>query len=361
MKIAVISSYAWIKDHNNYGALLQYYALQTYLHRRGHEVYWIRYVLKGNIKSTIKNRLRQIKNPSHWLREFLCHRSFMSFVDRYLTLSAEEYSSEDVLEFQCPLADFYITGSDQVWGGTLKANYLTFVKDNTRKIAYAASFGKDSISEEQLTTIEPWIKDFRSISVRESTGVDICRSIGVDAIHLLDPTLLLQSHEYPTIDRRRVRLGKYYFSYFLNAKSAEAIRLSEIIDFTALQQAQYKVAAIQGTESFIPPTNLVTPSPKLWMTYYRESEGVITNTFHGTVFAIIYHRPFAVILQRGESGKQNGRILSLLDMFHLMDRIWDDTTDLCTLMNKPINWNLVENERLKWVEKTDLFFSNIGL
>lgn len=259
------------------------------------------------------------------------------------------------------MADYYITGSDQVWGGTLKPNYLTFVKDDMKKIAYAASFGKDNIPDEQLKTVGPWVKSFRAISVREMTGVDICKHIGVDAIHLLDPTLLLQSEEYPTIERREIKLGKYYFSYFLNAKSAEAIRLTKILEFTRQQHAQYKVAAIQGTEAFIPMRNLVTPSPEFWLTYYRESEGVITNTFHGTVFAIIYHRPFAVILQRGESGKQNGRILSLLDMFHLTDRIWDDTSDLSTIMNQPINWDLIESERLKWVEKTDSFFSNIGL
>ena len=200
MEIAVISSYACIHTSNNYGALLQYYALQQYLKSRGHDVYWIRSIIP---QSNLRIILRHIKNYRDLglIRKYYrCRSSFRDFVEQHLNVTPKIYIGNIDLSNQVPEADFYITGSDQVWGGELKENYLLFVRESCKKIAYAASFGRDKISQAQIEVITPWIKDIPNVSVRESTGVGICKEMGVDAVHLLDPTLLIDAQLYPVTE-----------------------------------------------------------------------------------------------------------------------------------------------------------------
>lgn len=111
------------------------------------------------------------------IQEKIQLRSFLDFADRYLALSDKIYVGEAAINSDPPAADYYITGSDQVWAGTLPANFLTFVGDDTRKIAYAVSFGRDELQVEHANTIRPWIGKFDKISVREnrvSTFVITC-------------------------------------------------------------------------------------------------------------------------------------------------------------------------------------------
>jgi len=358
MKIAVISSYAWINIANNYGALLQYFALQKYLENRGHNVYWIRTVIPKGIREKIRSLIPR-RNIRLWYMNRKCHKSFMAFTREYLGLSESVYSGFDEINQNPPEADYYITGSDQVWGGTLKENYLLFVRDNSKKIAYAASFGKSQISNEQKAIVEPWIKEFRAVSVREDSGVDICKSMGIESQQLLDPTLLIPASEYPAESSKDNVY--YYFCYFLNISSSTDVRLKSIESFIDKNNSRLKIAAVQGAEHFIPSKYYVSPSPTDWLMYYKNAKGIITNTFHGTVFAIIFHRPFAVILQNGSSSKQNGRLFSLLKMFHLEDRIWGAEKNLDELLKSPIDWEYVEVIKREWISKTDKYFNCLGL
>lgn len=101
-------------------------------------------------------------------------------------------------------ADFYITGSDQVWGGILKPNFLCFVSDRKQKIAFAASFGRKELSENQEEKgVSNWLKSFGNISVREKEGVEICKSLGIDAVQILDPTFLLSKYDYLQFHKKR--------------------------------------------------------------------------------------------------------------------------------------------------------------
>lgn len=359
MKIGVISSYACVRSANNYGALLQYFALQCYLLRRGHEPYWIKSVLPQSSLRLFARHMKNYRSLRLVGAFYKCHKTFEDFQRRYLLVTHREYQGNADLSKDCPLADFYITGSDQVWGADLKENYLCFVTDCKQKIAYAASFGRDQIDSIQMATITPWIRDFAHVSVREASGVDICRSMGVNALHLLDPTLLIDADAYP--GEKFSGMKNLLTCYFLNVTDIRLIRLDEIRKYAADEGLKPLIMSCQYSERFFNKSELEMPSPEKFLQNYRDAKCVVTNTFHGTVFAIIFRKQFATILQSGASSKQNTRMLSLLEMFGLEERIWVGDSKLADIMVKPINWSDVELRLEAYQRNTDQFFLNIGL
>ena len=338
-KICVISSYAYIAENINYGALLQYYALQKVLEKEGFDVYWLRYRFPPS-KKTLKDRFRFLK---HWTKNrkfYHTQKRIMDFVDTNLKLSPKIYFSDTELEEHLPEADIYLTGSDQVWGGTLKANYLCFVPERSKKISYAASFGKGSISEEQKEIIKPWLKRFQGITVREKTGISICADMGITAKQVLDPTLLLMKEDYPTIQTEDK--NKYTFCYFLNVKDRNDVPIDAIKQYCVQQNmALHITGGVAGVNHIVPGEEQLFLNIDEWLTRYKNAECIITNTFHGTVFAIIFRKPFLVLLQTGESAAQNERLYSLLEQFGLLGRIMHRNEAIDMQMNCPIDWEKV--------------------
>lgn len=361
MEVAVISSYSWIIRANNYGALLQYYALQQYLQKRGHHVYWIRCLSGGreigfSLKSYIKSFLR--RDICSYQDTIKCHQSFMEFVNRYLNLSESQYSDNQDLSKNPPKADIYITGSDQVWGGILQENYLRFVDDNSKKVSYAASFGSADKPKEQLEIIKSWIRDFRAVSVREASGVEICKTMGIEATLLIDPSLLLNNSEYPT---KEVETTDFVFCYFLNVKGLESIRWDELLCFAKSKHCQLKVCAVQGSERFFPKNYLVAPSPEEWLGYYKKAKYVVTNSFHGTAFSIIFRKQFGVVLQQGNNSNQNTRMENILSMFNLQNRIVSPDCNLEDIMMNDINWQETSDLLAHQRERSYFFFEKVNL
>ncbi len=358
-KIAVISSYAFIVKNANYGAILQYYALQKHLKKRGHDAFWIRFIIsKDNLKKRIKDYIK--KSISKYEKENAKRRKlFLKFADTYLNLSPQKYYGNTEIQNNPPIADFYITGSDQVWAGTLPANFLTFVKDDTKKISYAASFGGDTLSDYNLKTIKPWLKSFNSISVRESSGINICKQLDIDnAIQVVDPTMLLKKEEYP---KKTPKEKLFTFGYLINLKNQSSFTWDKIYDYTHSCNNKLIISTAQGSESFVPDEHLVYPTIEEWLGYYNAASSIITNTFHGTVFAIIFQKPFVVILQKGGSESQNCRFHSLLKLFELENRIWDMETPLENTMNQPINWNKISHKIEHLINQSDTYFSSSNL
>lgn len=359
MKIGVISSYACVRTANNYGALLQYYALQEYLKDRGHDVFWIRSILLQSRFHIFLRHLKNYKNLRLIYGFYRCHKSFIDFQKKFLKVTSREYKGNDDLLVDCPPADFYITGSDQVWGATLKENYLRFVKDSSRKIAYAASFGRDYLEESHANIVMPWISEFKAVSVREISGVHICEKfLGRRAVHLLDPTLLIDASHYPTSNS--CNNESLLYCYFLNVTNTNGIRIEEIRNLAKNLGISLKIASCQYSEIFFKREELVMPTPEQWLQNYRDAKYIVTNTFHGTVFAIIFRKPFVTILQTGDSSSQNGRMISLLSMLGLKERILTDLP-LEETISKPIDWKRVEKDLSQYREKTDNFFNTLGI
>lgn len=360
-KAAIISSYAYIRGHNNYGSIFQYYALQQYLKKFDVDSCWIRYMFpvwsmyKDLIKKTVNSLLYgfRLKNIWNHMKTQIAFRKFM--YDK-CNLSERKYDSIDKLKQNPPEADVYITGSDQVWGGWLEANYLTFVPNGKKKIAYAASFGKRQLTEEHLFHVQAWVQGFDAVSVREMSGVDICHSMGVKAQCLLDPTLLIDEVDYLPVGVERLEKGRYVFCYFINERNFDNFRLEDIIAYSKRQNAILKITGIEGPEMIIPLRYLYQYSPEAWLNHYKYAECIFTNTFHGIVFCIISQKQFCVLLQKGVAAKQNERIYSILKLFELEDRILDSNKSIENIIAKPINWDNIEKIKEKWRLKTDAFF-----
>jgi hypothetical protein len=357
MKIAIISSYSWIKRENNYGALLQYYALQQYLEGLDHEVFWIRYNPKfkmsnkrsrlRNMLSALKRKVLAVTKSSTTRKIHDCHASFGNFLKDHVNLSEKEYPSFEALRQSPPKADLYITGSDQVWLGLEKANYLEFVEDNTKKISYGASFGKNRLTENEKETIGGYLKKFNKISIRETVGLDICRDLGrEDALQVIDPTMLLDKSEYLKLDPHPQKdQKKYIVCYFLNVFHPSRVYFENIKEYAAGASFELKIIPVQGPEYLFPEKYIAMPGPARWLSTIHGAEGVITNSFHGTVFAIIMRRPFLVVLQSGSTSVQNCRFLSLLERLGLDNRIYDPGKDMQQQMEAAINWGKVEKEQ----------------
>lgn len=361
LNAGVISSYAYIRGHNNYGSLLQYYALQQYLKKFNIEAYWIRYMFPARemyltlLKKFIRSILH-ITSIRNLFNHMITQWRFRNFIHTHCNLSYRKYNSIEKLKKNIPIADIYITGSDQVWGGCLEPNYLTFAPIGKKKIAYAVSFGKKEISLEHREHITSWVKTFNAVSVRECSGIEICNKMGVNATHVLDPTLLIDDDEYLPSNIKRIEKKKYIFCYFINEKSPNNLRIDDIISFSKVKSIKLKITGIEGPETIIPGKYIYQYSPSGWLNHYKYADYIFTNTFHGTVFCIIFKRPFCVLLQKGTNAKQNERIYSLLEMLGLQDRILGSEEPIDNIMNKSINWEHVESEINKQRIKANQFW-----
>lgn len=353
--ICIISSYTFIKKTINYGALFQYFALEKYLEKEGYKPYWLKYIVKEklSIKLILKNTIKRIVKPWYYIKKDKNHNKFLKFVDQNLCVSDKEYFGVNDLVENLPKADVFITGSDQVWGGCDKANYLTFVPEKRRKIAYAASFGKKNISIEQKDIITPWLRNINKISVREKSGVAICENMGINAVLTVDPTFLVDPNTYPSIKPIE---KEFSFAYFLNVDINRALELSNACKKYLNKESTFLcTAGVSEMDRVLSSRELKFLSPQEWIGMYKEAKIIFTNTFHGTAFALIFHKSFVVFKQNGMSKKQNERLISLLETYSLEDRICENLSSLNKIVNSPINWDKFEEIKKLNVEKSEEF------
>ncbi|WP_321015645.1 polysaccharide pyruvyl transferase family protein, partial [Hungatella effluvii] len=177
---------------------------------------------------------------------------------------------------------------------------------------------------------------------------------------MTDPALLLEKEEYPADRRAAERDKAAVFCYFLNMDDAEEIHWPEIQEFAKQRGKTVKVAAVPHTERVISSSSLVYPSPEEWLGYYEKAEYIFTNTFHGTVFAIIFRKKFLVFLQEGKTKAQNGRLVSLLKKFDLENRFYHAGERVEEQMERPIDWNTAEKAVICARERAALFLKGEG-
>lgn len=234
MKIGIITYWG---AQTNYGQVLQCYALQNFLRMKGHDVFVIRYNREKDILPTdILKKISKIFNPlfivSYFLRRleqkkidkdiYSHNRGFDDFRKKYIIQSSKEYESFLELRNNPPEADLYITGSDQVWNywnipikrykNVVHAFFLDFGGSNIKRISYAASWGITNLPQDYKKEIQPLIKRFDYISVREKSGIALCKQCGREnAEWVCDPTLLLCANEYRNLYKENnVELPKKY-------------------------------------------------------------------------------------------------------------------------------------------------------
>lgn len=331
MKIGIIT---FCRTEDNYGQVLQCFALQEYLRRLGHKPFLIQYDERKSSKivgEKRKSRLRYIthfqtyfrlylqqKKEAQYARKEATHnRHFSEFIGRYITKDPKIYDCVSIME-NPPKADAYICGSDQIWGGDL-AFYLNFVPIGNIKIAYAPSFGgvKD-FSEEYRHQVYNILKDFSFVGMREQSGVETCRIIGrEDAVKVCDPTLLLSKEHYSELLPTKLdKSNPYIVLYLLGSPSR--LKVKDVYKLAASKGWEVKYVASQG-QSDAYSKEYVTIQE--WVSIIHDAELVITNSFHGTVFSLIHSVPFITVPLTGSYSRMNTRVTELLSDIGLSRRI----------------------------------------
>ena len=314
MKIGIVTMIS-----NNYGALLQCYALQTTLQRMGNQVVVVnRKWGKLPLHYTIKDKLRELK--AH-LRAFVKGKdAFSRFRDNYLHMSRPVHIQQDLQRLNNQL-DIVISGSDQVWNGDCMSTmdgyfFLDWVDyPRVRRFSYAASFGKDSFqaSDEHLCLAQKLMQSYEGVSVRESSGIKICKDVfGRDAFNHLDPTLLLKAGDYSgLIPRSYEKAFPYICSYMLDMTDDKQ-RVAEYMAHNSKSVVRNIYPLKSSSEQYI--------RVEEWLRSIRDAEYVVTDSFHGMAFSIIFNKQF-VCLNNPKRG--SARFVSLLSKLDLVDRLID--------------------------------------
>lgn len=303
----------------NYGAVLQAYALQRKLKKSGIAAEIIDYQnrsIEQQLKLWNKPEKFEIKSLLYSVKQFVFRygkkRAFDKFILKYITLSQNLGSNAVNLHLMENVYTTCITGSDQVWNEKLTEEdtsyFLDFVGDNTAKIAYAVSVGDDVnvCSEKIIKKME----DFLLISVREKSLKSYLQNEFNKQVELCcDPTLLLDFQDYADLIEENIYKKKYLFVYTIQ-------------DSFEVQKFANKVAAIKklvviSNKNCIP--FWLHCSPKDFLNWVYHAEYVITNSFHGTIFSILFHKKFLTYIKK-EHGEINQRVYDLLENVNLMEK-----------------------------------------
>lgn len=346
----------------NYGGILQAYALQNTLNKLGHastiieqqyiqEINYLRiffelpkrlftkYILKKRkyIFSERANNIKQIE-----IRKYT--NSFISeyIINKFIT----NYNQIDLTQF-----DAFIVGSDQVWRplynwGEIEKMFLSFIpkEKKIKRISYAASFGNNEweFTDEQTETCKELLSRFDAVSVREIDGIELCRKYlkREDAVWVLDPTLLLDRNDYENLCKNVPCLEENTLcAYILDLNNDIVLKLKTIADKKRLKL------------KIVSADNNCTLSVPEWVAMFRDAKCIITDSFHGTVFSIIFNKEFYSItnIERGGS-----RFTSLLSLFGLINRLNNSINEISS-NNTKINWALV-NQKLHQLRKYSIKF-----
>ena len=286
MKIGVQTFWT---SNSNYGQLFQGYALQNFLIRSGCDAKIIRF---DSVLSKIKEIIillvhgKYAQNVRHGSL-----RGFAEFRKKYIRYSEKKYRTYKSLTLSPPPYDCYVVGSDQVWAymrnkERRNAYLLNFGGSNIKKIAYAASFGRDGLHDDEIEEFKNSLINFSFLGVREKTGKDICESLGLTASWVTDPVTLLSAEEWRSLEANIPALSSEYKKVFLYtlANEKENANLRSIKEEL---KRNYKVYYTNSSEKSDESCQLY-PTPQEWLAYIDGCDLVITDSFHCTMFCIIF-------------------------------------------------------------------------
>lgn len=353
MKINIITRHAI----SNYGSLLQSYATQKILKQNNCDSEIIDYIREDEKTENLVNTFvvnSHFFNRNRFTR-FLYKKlqysnfkkmdtKFLEMRKQYLNLTKQTFSnSEDLKKYNFD-SNIFCTGSDQVWGkiGTSEFDenyFLNFVNSDAKCFSYAASFGKVNLSNEIKDKIPELLKKYSSILVRENSALEILDGYGIkEAKQVLDPTLMLDKDEWEKLitkkDDEYNSNRKYILVYQLHHSKLFDSYLKKLAKKTKLP-----VIRISPSKYFaLKPGKLkYLPNLSEFLSLFKNAEMVLTDSFHGTVFSIIFNINFIDILPN----LTGTRIESLLKLFNLENRIILGNEFNFELIDKKINYNSV--------------------
>lgn len=343
MKIGTIT---FSNSQENYGQILQCFALVDYLRSLGHDAFLIRAkhvdIDDRTLLSKFVGRIKSLLHPKQFLKNYLENReiarqhsameldvkmhprNFDGFIKNNIPTTDTWY--DDITIYKTPpQADAFVCGSDQIWGGSDSFMYLQFAPHRSIKISYAASFGGFVPSQIAQKKIANYLSDFKWISLRENTGTELCKSMGFkDAETVPDPTLLLSVDRYKSLYDEKVSTGSspYIFLYLLGNEIP--LKVDEIFDFAKNNNLRVIYVTAHGRQD-----SHVKEYPEIpqWLQLIEHSDYVITNSYHGTIFSILYHKKFLSIPLAGIRARMNTRLDELLSRYNLKDRLYSNSLE----------------------------------
>ena len=365
----------------NYGGVLQGWALQHVLESMGHTVVKAEVPLPSkypkqkfrlllNIAKRIRRKYLIGDKSIDVFREFrendiqyIPHKKIIHFMKSHINnvtvKSLNELNGSDY--------DAVIVGSDQVWRKKYMRNHLFLsnksVSDNTflaftdnwhcKRIAYAASIGVDywEYTDTETEVIRPLIQKFNAISVREDCAIKLLHenldpTLNIE--HVLDPTLLIDKKEYQKLLHKNSeqRNNGEILIYILD-QTKEKDDIIECIK-NKVKLNSFCANNPKYLQLHLKPEERIQNSITSWLRCFNDASLVITDSYHGCVFSIIFEKPFYVILNEVRG---TARIMSLLKIFNLTERIIHSKEDIITL-NNDINWENVREIKKQWQVKS---------
>ena len=350
----------------NYGSSLQVLATKTILKELGYDCRLVamKSLIKGRdirikklITILIRSWLIRGKNGANALSTYKGSYNkvmigdsvtrFEQFTNEYLEPHYMSWNSMKRLAKEC-IACF--AGSDQIWNSSTMyvdpMYYLRFAPAEKR-IAFAPSFGRDFVAEYNKKKMSKWISDFAYLSVREDSGVRLIKELtGRDAIHLIDPTLMVKRETWKNTLNLQDKQENYILTYFLDKPSESARKAIAELKETL----KCEVIAIPYQFDDMSYCDKVVPTgPIEFLDLINNAKCVLTDSFHGTAFSINLHTPFYVFGRNyGTAHSQNSRIESILKMMNMQDRFEQkDIVGQLKAINFEVSEQILSDERNK--------------
>ena len=333
MKIGILT-FHWAA---NYGAILQAFSLQEYLKKQGHNVEIIDFKPKlydFRYMDYLIHPRSMLPKFSRDLKQLKKDKQLDGFRRSFLNLSPRCYTLDDIKAIAGGY-DVLISGSDQVLnpsftlsgdGGPCSAYYLSFASEKQLKIGYSVSFGCTEYPKDALHYAEKWIGSFDKIGVRESGGIEVLNQMKYQGPCELtpDPVVLYGREVIERLDLDDNNTGDYIYSYMLHG--AICPLSNDSLGLQIIDEAKQKKRTIEN-----------------WISSIYHAKYVVTNSYHGTIVAIVLHKPFAVVLSSGSLAGMNDRFITLLSKVGLFDCISDNNEEsIKGILYKPIDWSKID-------------------
>ncbi len=339
MKIGILT-FHWA---TNYGAVLQCYALQSYLESMGHDVKVINYKPRqydDNFYTFL--RFRKFLNCGEYFNNRKKESVLREFRCGHLHQTERVYNCKDIALLASQF-DAIISGSDQVCNpsflmsgegrGVVSPAYFLGFPFEGRRIGYALSFGCVEYPEIARDVAAKFIKDFDVITVREKTGVEIVKSIGRDdAIVVPDPTLLMKPQFYNQLanECKTTKSESYIYSFFIRHIADRKPLINNSLKGKCIiwnnEDGDY---TMQG-----------------WLSKIKHAEFVVTDSFHCVVMCLKLHKPFVVVTEKEGNVGMNDRLYTLLYNIEMLDHIVykEHASQIIALLDKTTDWTMIDKD-----------------
>ena len=362
MKIDVITRHSV----PNYGSLLQSYATQKAIEKLGHESEIINYtryeeryenlantLIKGKKweKNIILRCIYKVIQTPNYTRQY---KKFAEYRKNFLKETCNEYGNIDELKNNLPLADIYCSGSDQIWGKIGSSEYdeayfLEFARDK-KCISYASSFGKTELNNSLINKLRNMLSKYSSILVREDSAKELLKDQKFENVEqVLDPTLLLDKEEWSKLANKSCK--KLPKNYVLVYQLHDNKKFDKYAKKFA-KEKRMKLLRVSPSIFHITRSGKLVYLPNQYdfLNLFKNANYVLTDSFHATVFSIIFNRNFIDILPENNTGT---RIESILRLFKINNKILNSFEDFNSI-DYEIEWNsvnkIMKSEREKSVE-----------